>query len=58
MFQFLPFMICRMFSLLSRLFMSASESVDLQQAFNPFSVQAVQKLIIPNCVWQAGRYVL
>lgn len=45
----------KMFSLLSRLFMSASESVDLQQAFNPFSVQAVQKLIIPNCVWQAGR---
>ena len=55
MFQFLSFMICRMFSLLSRLFMSASESVDLQQAFNPFSVQVVQKLIIPNCVWQAGR---
>ncbi|XP_068729927.1 dynein axonemal assembly factor 5-like [Montipora capricornis] len=45
----------KMFSLLSRLLMSASQSVESQNAFSSYSVHIVQKLIIPNCVWQAGR---
>lgn len=45
----------KMFSLLSRLLMNAPQSVDSEKAFSSYSVHVVQKLIIPNCVWQAGR---
>ena len=45
----------RMFSLLSRLLMNASQSVESENAFSSHSVTVVQKLVIPNCVWQAGR---
>ncbi|CAH3199000.1 unnamed protein product [Porites evermanni] len=44
-----------MFSLLSRLLMNASQSVESKNAFSSHSVTVVQKLVIPNCVWQAGR---
>ncbi|XP_074630792.1 dynein axonemal assembly factor 5-like [Acropora palmata] len=45
----------KMFSLLSRLLMSASHSEESSKAFSSYSVHIVRKLIIPNCVWQAGR---
>ncbi|EDO43349.1 predicted protein [Nematostella vectensis] len=40
----------RMFSLLSRLVMSSTDS-----HFAPYSVTMVTDMIIPNCVWQPGR---
>ena len=49
---------CRMFSLLSRLLMSVSHSDASNKAFGSYAVHIVEKLIIPNCVWQAGRYVI
>ena len=45
----------RMFSLLSRLLMNACQSVESKNAFSSHSVTVVQKLVIRNCVWQAGR---
>ncbi|CAH3109869.1 unnamed protein product [Porites lobata] len=45
----------KMFSLLSRLLMNPSQSVESKNAFSSHSVTVVQKLVIRNCVWQAGR---
>ncbi|XP_064635749.1 dynein axonemal assembly factor 5-like [Lineus longissimus] len=45
----------KFFSLLSRLIMNAPQSVDSQNRFADFAVVVVRDMILPNCVWHAGR---
>ena len=45
----------KFFSLLSRLVMSAGSTLDSCHKFGEFAVTVVKDIIIPNCVWKAGR---
>ena len=45
----------KFFSLLSRLMMNAPNTLDSQQRFSDFAVVVIKDMIIPNCVWKAGR---
>jgi dynein assembly factor 5 len=45
----------KFFSLLSRLIMNAPQSLDSQNKFADFAVVVVRDMILPNCVWHAGR---
>ncbi|XP_069124070.1 dynein axonemal assembly factor 5-like [Argopecten irradians] len=45
----------KFFSLLSKLVMSASTTIDSQNKFGEFAATVVKDMIIPNCVWSAGR---
>ncbi|XP_033097480.1 dynein assembly factor 5, axonemal-like [Anneissia japonica] len=45
----------KFFSLLSRLVMNSGASIDSQQGFENFAVVVVKEMVLPNCVWHAGR---
>ncbi|XP_033749456.1 dynein assembly factor 5, axonemal-like [Pecten maximus] len=45
----------KFFSLLSKLVMSSSTTIDSQNKFGDFSAIVVKDMVIPNCVWSAGR---
>lgn len=45
----------KFFSLLSKLMMNAAGTLDSKQKFGDFAVSVVKDIIIPNCVWKAGR---
>lgn len=45
----------KFFNLLSRLMMNAPNTLDSQQRFDDFAVTVVKDMILPNCVWKAGR---
>lgn len=45
----------KFFSLLSRLVISAGSTLDSCHKFGEFAVIVVKDIIIPNCVWKAGR---
>ncbi|XP_070579266.1 dynein axonemal assembly factor 5-like [Ptychodera flava] len=45
----------KLFSLLSRLVTSAGSTVNSQEKFGDFVIVVVKDMIIPNCVWYAGR---
>ena len=45
----------KFFTLLSRLLMNASATLDSQERFGDFAVTVVRDMILPNCVWRAGR---
>ncbi|XP_013406264.1 dynein assembly factor 5, axonemal [Lingula anatina] len=45
----------KFFSLLSRLMLNAAGTLDSQQRFGDFAVTVVKDMVIPNCVWKAGR---
>ncbi|XP_071953209.1 dynein axonemal assembly factor 5-like [Antedon mediterranea] len=45
----------KFFSLLSRLLMNSGASIDSQQGFGSFATIVVKDMILPNCVWHAGR---
>lgn len=45
----------KFFSLLSRLMMNSVATLDSQQKFGDFAVTVVREMVIPNCVWTAGR---
>ncbi|KAK3090687.1 hypothetical protein FSP39_013747 [Pinctada imbricata] len=50
-----PEMRLKFFSLLSRLVMNSTTTLDSRQRFGDFAVIVVRDIIIPNCVWSAGR---
>ncbi|XP_071107149.1 dynein axonemal assembly factor 5-like [Haliotis cracherodii] len=50
-----PEMRLKFFSLLSRLMVNAAATVDSKQQFGDFAVIVLKDMVIPNCVWQAGR---
>ncbi|PVD38342.1 hypothetical protein C0Q70_00954 [Pomacea canaliculata] len=43
------------FALLSQLMMNAADTLNSQQRFEEFAVVIVKDVVLPNCVWQAGR---
>ena len=43
------------FTLLSRLVMKADTTLNSHDKFGEFVVTVVRDMIIPNCVWKAGR---
>ncbi|XP_041473460.1 dynein assembly factor 5, axonemal-like [Lytechinus variegatus] len=45
----------KFFSLLSRLVMSAPVTLDSKDRFRDFSLTVVRTMVLPNCVWHAGR---
>jgi dynein assembly factor 5 len=45
----------KFFTLLSRLVIDAEHTVNSSSRFGEFSVTVVRDMIIPNCVWRAGR---
>ncbi len=45
----------KFFSLLSRLVMSAGETLDSTHRFGDFTLIVVKDMVIPNVVWHAGR---
>lgn len=45
----------KFFSLLSRLVMSAQATLDSEHHFEKFAVTVLKDMILPNCVWSAGR---
>ncbi|XP_072168625.1 dynein axonemal assembly factor 5-like [Diadema setosum] len=45
----------KFFSLLSRLVMSAPCTLNSRQRFRDFSLAVVRNMVLPNCVWHAGR---
>ncbi|XP_002740361.1 dynein axonemal assembly factor 5-like [Saccoglossus kowalevskii] len=45
----------KLFSLLSRLVTNASYTLNSQERFGDFVIVVVKDMIIPNCVWHAGR---
>ncbi|XP_048757748.2 dynein axonemal assembly factor 5-like [Ostrea edulis] len=50
-----PEMRLKFFSLLSRLVMTSSSTLDSCHKFGDFAVSVVKDIIIPNCLWKAGR---
>ncbi|XP_067671064.1 dynein axonemal assembly factor 5-like [Haliotis asinina] len=50
-----PEMRLKFFSLLSRLMVNAAGTVDSRQQFGDFAVIVLKDMVIPNCVWRAGR---
>ncbi|KAL3876674.1 hypothetical protein ACJMK2_034478 [Sinanodonta woodiana] len=45
----------KFFSLLSQLMMNSKVTIDSSDKFGDFAVMVVKDMIIPNCVWKAGR---
>ena len=45
----------KFFSLLSNLMMNAKATVDSTDKFSHFAEIVLRDMIIPNCVWRAGR---
>ncbi|KAK0056558.1 dynein assembly factor 5 axonemal [Biomphalaria pfeifferi] len=45
----------KFFSLLSRLVMSASTTLDSDHRFSNFATTVVKDMILPNCIWKAGK---
>ena len=45
----------KFFSLLSRLMMNSAGTLDSRQRFGDFAITVVRQMVIPNCVWKAGR---
>ncbi|KAH9491870.1 Dynein assembly factor 5, axonemal [Bulinus truncatus] len=45
----------KFFSLLSRLVMSAQRTLDSDHKFSEFATTVVKDMILPNCVWKAGK---
>ncbi|XP_070187800.1 dynein axonemal assembly factor 5-like isoform X2 [Littorina saxatilis] len=45
----------KFFALLSRLVMTAATTLDSKNRFGEFSQSFVKDIILPNCVWRAGR---
>lgn len=45
----------KFFSLLSRLVMSAGDTLDSTHRFGDFTLIVVRDMVIPNMVWHAGR---
>lgn len=43
------------FALLSQLMMNAADTLNSQQRFEEFAVVIVKDVVLPNCIWQAGR---
>ena len=50
-----PEMRLKFFALLSRLMVNAAGTLDSKQRFGRFAVTVVTDMIVPNCVWRAGR---
>ena len=45
----------KFFTLLSRLVLSAPNTLDSQHRFGEFAVKVVRDMVLPNCVWRAGK---
>ncbi|XP_062607964.1 dynein axonemal assembly factor 5-like [Saccostrea cucullata] len=45
----------KFFSLLSRLVMNSGSTLDSCHKFGEFAVTVVRDIIVPNCLWKAGR---
>ena len=45
----------KFFSLLSNLMMNCKDTLDSQNKFADFAQIVVRDMILPNCVWKAGR---
>lgn len=45
----------KFFTSLSKLMMDAGSTVDSQGTFGEYGVTVVEKMILPNCTWRAGR---
>lgn len=45
----------KFFSLLSNLMMKCKDTLDSQNKFADFAQIVVRDMILPNCVWKAGR---
>ena len=45
----------KFFSLLSRLVLAAPTTLDSEHHFGEFAVIVARDMILPNCVWKAGR---
>ena len=45
----------KFFTLLSHLVMNCKDTVDSENLFSDFAEVVVRDMIIPNCVWKAGR---
>lgn len=45
----------KFFSLLSHLMMNCKDTVDSGEKFADFAEIVVRDMILPNCVWKAGR---
>ena len=45
----------KFFSLLSNLMMKCKDTLDSQNKFADFAQVVVRDMILPNCVWKAGR---
>ncbi|KAK6170739.1 hypothetical protein SNE40_019054 [Patella caerulea] len=50
-----PEMRLKFFTLLSRLVMNAANTLDSKKKFSGFAVSVVKDMVMPNCVWRAGR---
>ena len=50
-----PEMRLKFFSLLSRLVQHSATTLDSKDHFGHFAQSFVKDLILPNCVWRAGR---
>lgn len=50
-----PEMKLQFITILIRLLMDASSTVDSQKHFSAFAVCVLTQIILPNCVWKAGR---
>ncbi|XP_076458968.1 dynein axonemal assembly factor 5-like [Babylonia areolata] len=50
-----PEMRLKFFALLSRLVMNAATTLDSKNRFGEFAQGFVKDIILPNCVWRAGR---
>jgi len=49
---------CSFFTLLIEVILNAAKTVDeVGQQFSSFTTHVVSDIIIPNCVWRAGRCV-
>lgn len=50
-----PEMRLKFFALLSKLVMNSATTLDSQQQFCQYAPSMVKEIILPNCVWRAGR---
>ena len=45
----------KFFNLLSALMMNSKDTLDSKDLFSDFALILVQDMVLPNCVWKAGR---
>ena len=50
-----PEMRLKFFALLSRLVLSSATTINSKNRFGEFAQSLVKDIILPNCVWRAGR---